>query len=111
MRLRTIFAFMCLLIATPGFAHGTGQHVLGTVTAIDATHLEVKTSKGQTVNVQINKQTRFKEKGNPKGTNMPEVGDRVVVEATKTNKALLATEVHYSSGKQPAVPAQPSSLQ
>jgi len=93
--------------ATPlAWAHGSDQHVLGTVTLIDATHVEVKTPKGKTVDVQINKQTRFREKGNPKGKNLPQVGDRVVIEATKDNGSLIATEVHFSSAKKPAAPAQ-----
>ena len=87
------------LLSSVTSAHGPGQHVLGTVTAIDQKHLEIKTSKGTTVEVQINKQTRFKEKGNPKGTNVPAVGDRVVVEATKDNNVLIATEVHFSAAK------------
>jgi hypothetical protein len=98
--------FACLLAAPLTWAHGTGQHVLGTVTAIDAQRIEVKTPKGKTVDVQLNKQTRFKEKGNPKGTNLPSVGDRVVIEATKDDKALTATEVHFSAGKR--MPASPS---
>ena len=104
---RNILTCAFFFIATTAFAHGTGQHVLGTVTAIDATHLEVKTPKGQTVDVHVNKQTRFKEKGNPKGANLPAVGDRVVIEATKDNKVLTATEVHYSSGKRVPTPVQP----
>lgn len=104
---RSILACALCLIATTAFAHGTGQHVLGTVTAIDATHLEIKTPKGKTVDVQFTKQTRFKEKGNPKGANLPAVGDRVVIEATKDNKVLTATEVHYSSGKRATTPIQP----
>ena len=107
MWLRLIVTLTCLFISTPSFAHGTDQHVLGTVTAIDATHVEVKTPKGRTVDVQVNKQTRFKEKGNPKGANLPSIGDRVVIEATKNNKVLTATEVHYSSGKRAPIPAQP----
>lgn len=103
----SILACALCFITTTAFAHGTGQHVLGTVTAIDATHLEIKTPKGKTVDVQFNKQTRFKEKGNPKGANLPSVGDRVVIEATKDNKALIATEVNYSSGKQKPSPVQP----
>ena len=95
---------LCLSSIT--WAHGTGQHVLGTVTAIDAKHLEVKTPKG-TVDVQINKQTRFKEKGNPKGTNLPAVGDRVVIEAIKDDKVITATEVHFSSVRKAPVPALP----
>jgi hypothetical protein len=104
--------FACLLAAPFTWAHGTGQHVLGTVTAIDANHIEVKTPKGNTVDVQLNKQTRFKEKGNPMGTNLPEVGDRVVIEATKEDKALTATEVHFSTGKRAPSPApEPAPVQ
>jgi uncharacterized protein DUF5666 len=101
-----ILAFVFFFTGATALAHGTGQHVLGTVTAIDSTHLAIKTPKGATVDVQINKETRFKEKGNPKGTNLPAVGDRVVIEATKDNKVLTATEVHFSAAKrvQPAAP-------
>ena len=94
-----VLAVLCVMLPTAALAHGTGQHVLGTVVAIDAKHLEVKTQKGTTVEVQINKQTRFKQKGNPKGANLPVVGDRVVVEAIKDDKTLTATEVHFSSLK------------
>lgn len=94
------------LTSTVALAHADSQHVLGTVTVIDATHVEVKTPKGKTVGVQLNKQTRFREKGNPKGANLPAVGDRVVIEATKDNKDLIATEVHFSSAKKAAVPTQ-----
>ena len=94
------------LTSTLALAHGDSQHVLGTVTVIDPSHMEVKTPKGKTVEVQLNKQTRFKEKGNPKGANLPAVGDRVVVEATKDNKKLTAIEVHFSTTKKPAAPVQ-----
>ena len=108
---RFVLAALCMTLASTAFAHGTGQHVLGTVVAIDAKRLEVKTQKGTTVEVQINKQTRFKEKDRPKSTNLPEVGDRVVIEAIKDDKALTATEVHFSSMKKPAPPAPTLSQQ
>ena len=101
---RLVLAALCISFASAAFAHGTGQHVLGTVVAIDAKHLEVKTQKGTTVDVQINKQTRFKEKDHPKSTNLPEVGDRVVIEAVKDEKTLTATEVHFSSIKKQTPP-------
>jgi Domain of unknown function (DUF5666) len=109
---RVILTCAFLFVTSAAFAHGTGQHVLGTVTAIDNAHLEIKTQKGTTVDVTITKQTRFKEKGNPKGTNLPSVGDRVVIEATKDNKILTATEVHFSAAKRVLppmpVPVQPT---
>lgn len=100
-RLLLILPF--LLMSTAAFAHGSGQHVLGTVTAIDEKHIEVKTPAGTAVSVNLTKQTRFKEKGNPQSTEPPAVGDRVVIEATKENKILTAMEVHYSAAK--TVPA------
>jgi hypothetical protein len=108
---RLVLAALCMTLTSTALAHGTGQHVLGTVVAIDAKHLEIKTQKGTTVEVQINKQTRFKEKDRPKSTNLPAVGDRVVIEAIKDEKALTATEVHFSSMKKPAPPAPTLSQQ
>ncbi|BCA55780.1 conserved exported protein of unknown function [Nitrospira sp. KM1] len=96
---RFILACTFLLFSTTVFAHGSGLHVLGTVTAIDNDHVEVKTQKGTNVTVKLTKDTRFKQKGNPKSTDRPTVGDRVVVEATKDEKVLIATEVHFSVGK------------
>jgi hypothetical protein len=104
-----LVAIALLTVTTVSWAHGTGQHVLGTVTAIDAHHIEVKTQKGATVSVNLTKDTRFRQKGNPKGTQPPAVGDRVVIEATRDDgdkKVLTATEVHYSTGKASPPPAQ-----
>jgi uncharacterized protein DUF5666 len=111
MWLRLILTLTCLLISTPSFAHGTDQHVLGTIMAISATHVEVKTPKGQSVDVRVNKKTRFKDETNPKGANMPAVGDRVIIKATKDDKVLLATEIHFSAGKRVPVPMQPVPVQ
>jgi hypothetical protein len=111
MWLRLILTLTCLLISNPSFAHGTDQHVLGTIMAISATHVEVKTPKGQSVDVRVNKKTRFKDESNPKGANMPAVGDRVIIKATKDDKVLLATEIHFSAGKRVPVPMQPVPVQ
>jgi len=115
MWLRLIVTLTCFIISMPSFAHGTDQHVLGTITAIGATHVEVKTPKGQSVDVQVNKQTRYKDESNPKGANVPEVGDRVIIKATKSDKkgdkVLLATEIHFSAAKRVPVPMQPVPVQ
>lgn len=88
-----------LVMSATASAHSSGQHVLGTVTAIDEKHIEVKTLKGASVSVKLTKQVRFKDKSNPNSTEPPSVGDRVVIEATKENKILTATEVYYSAAK------------
>ena len=114
MWLRLIVFLTCLFISPPGFAYGADIHVLGTVMAIDAKHVEVKTPKGQ-VHVQVNNKTRYKDQHDPKGTNMPEVGDRVIVIATKNDKKdakksdplLLATEIYFSTAKRVQIPLKP----
>ncbi|MEK7335994.1 MAG: DUF5666 domain-containing protein [Nitrospirota bacterium] len=101
-----LLAFALVFTSSAAWAHGSGQHVLGTVTAIDGAHIEVKTPKGKVVSVMLTKQTHFKAKGNPSSTELPAIGDRVVIEATKDNKTLTATEVHYSAAKKVAAPSQ-----
>ena len=94
-----ILGLAFLVASATAFAHGTGQHVLGTVTVIDESHMEIRTTKGATVSVQLNKQTRFKSKRKPRSTAPPSVGDRVVVEAAKDKdeETLTAIEVHYAA--------------
>ena len=104
LRLLLTLAFLCML--TPGFAHSADQHVLGTIMAIDRTHVEIKTTKGQSVIVRVDNKTRYKDESGSKGMNMPEVGDRVVVKATKEEKekVLLATNIHFSSARRAPAP-------
>ena len=112
---RSILACALCFIATTAFAHGTGQHVLGTVMAIDTKHIEVKSSKGQSVDVQIDKRTLYKDKNDPKRAGVPEVGDRVIIKATrgdkKGDKVLLATEINFLSAKRVPAPMQPVPIQ
>jgi hypothetical protein len=78
--------------------HGTGQHVLGTVIAIDATHIKVKTQKGASVSVNLTDKTTFTSKmKRPSGR--PEPGDRVVIEVMTEGNVITATEVQYSNPK------------
>jgi len=98
---RWILSLMLLIaFSTIAWAHGGGQHVLGTVVAFDEKQVDVKTTKGGTVSLKLTPQTRFIQKGNAKSVERPAVGDRVVIEASKSNKVLTAIEVHYSPAKQ-----------
>lgn len=92
---------LSLLLSTTAMAAGTDLHVLGIVTAIDAKHIEVKTTKGSVVSVLLNTQVKFKNKSDPKSSSPPSVGDRVIIEATKDDKTkkVSATVVHYSPVK------------
>ena len=95
-----------LLLATPVSANTGVQHVVGTVTAIDHKHIEVKTpNRTVPVSVKLTKHVQFKNKNNPASTNPPGIGDRVIIEATKDNKKLVATIVYYSTIRQmPSAP-------
>ncbi len=99
---------LALLIAYGALTVGTAQaadllHVLGTVTAIDVKHIEVKTAKGPVVSVLLDKQVKFKNKKNSKSVDPPEVGDRVIIEATKDKQKVTATVVHYSPMRNPSI--------
>lgn len=80
-------------------------HVVGTVTAIDKKHIAVKTTgKTAPVSVKLTKQVRFKDKNRPGSNEPPVVGDHVIIEAKKENKALFATIVHYSAMSKATAP-------
>ena len=97
---RSMFLSFALVAVPIGvLAHGTDQHVLGTVTAIEATHMDVKTPKGASVTVQLNDQTKFISKGAKRPSGLPQVGDRVVIDVTMEGTVITATEVQYSNPK------------
>lgn len=72
---------------------------MGTVTAVAADHLQVKTKDGKDVTVPLTKATRYL-KGKDKAAKADvHVGDRVVVDLEKGG---AAEEVRLGSGKAPA---------
>ena len=89
-----------LMTATlPGIAaaHGEGQHVFGTITALDRAEIHVLTAEGKTVSIHTVAETKYRNKGRGGGGNVPKVGDRVAVDVTKKEGKLTATEVQFSS--------------
>ena len=40
-------------------AHGSGRHVMGTVSAVDASHVGVKTAGGKVVSARLDKETKY----------------------------------------------------
>ena len=115
MRLRLIVTFLCLFLSTASLAYGADQHVLGAIMAINAAQIEIKTTKGQSVSLRVDKNTRYKDESNPKGATRPAVGDRVVIMATKSEKkgdnTLIATEIYFSSIKRVPILPQPAPAQ
>jgi hypothetical protein len=86
-------------------AHGAGQHVLGTVTGITGTQLDVTTQKGEKFSILLNEKTQFRRRGADTTGPLPKIGDRVVVETAKEGERLVATEVMFSSKPASAKPA------
>jgi D-serine deaminase-like pyridoxal phosphate-dependent protein len=93
-----ILSLLLTVTGSMAWAHGAGQHVLGTVTVMGNGHLEVRTSKGETVSVELNDQTRYRSKGDPTRS-LPQVGDRVVIDIAKSGQSLLAIEIQFSGKK------------
>lgn len=92
-----LIAFLSIFSASPAWTHGGNQHVMGTVTAIDVHHLELKTPKGETVSVQLTDKTEYVSKNTPPANGRPRVGDRVVIDVVKEGNSLRALEMEFST--------------
>ncbi|HVT60700.1 MAG TPA: hypothetical protein VHR45_20175 [Thermoanaerobaculia bacterium] len=92
--LMTATAFVLLsLIPALALAHG-GGHVMGTVTAVQADHFDVKTADGKVVSVPITKDTKYF-----RGHNDPATAADVKVDvrvAVHLGKDKTAEEVHLA---------------
>jgi hypothetical protein len=82
-----------LALAAPLLAHGGYTHVMGTVTAMDATHVEVKTRPGKVVSVKLSDATKYVKSGKAAAASDMQVGERVMVEAKGHGADLEAAEV------------------
>lgn len=82
-----------LLVSTALFAHGGHEHTMGTVSAIDAKHVEVKTQDGKTVSIQLSPDTKYVKGKTAAAFADVTVGTRVMVESKKDRDQLVAVEV------------------
>jgi len=58
-RIGSLSVFIVLVFHTLAFAHGDGTPIMGTVTDLDAQHVEVKTKKGKAMSVSVNDKTTY----------------------------------------------------
>jgi hypothetical protein len=93
---------LCLALAGPLLAHGGYTHVMGTVTAMDATHVEVKTRAGKVVSVKLSEATKYTKSGKAAAASDMQVGERVAVEAKGHGADLEAAEVRLGVMAKPA---------
>ena len=104
-----LFILASILIL-PGFAwgHGDAAHIMGTVTVVEADHVVVKTTKGDSVSLALQPQTTFQQRETLKEDARPQVGDRLFAEVTKKglpqNRDWVATEITFSTPKKKSSP-------
>ena len=60
-------------------AHGSGHHVMGTVSAADSNHVEVKTTDGKVVSAKLDKETKYFRGKAPATLADVKVGMRIVL--------------------------------
>lgn len=85
--------FPAVVGAHPGHAH----KIMGTITAVDASHLVVKDTDGKETSIQLLPATMLK-KGKAKGANTDlKVGLRVVVTMADETEPLKAKEIQYTA--------------
>ena len=93
--LLSVVMFVTALAATPVLAHGDNDHVRGTVTAITAQSIVIKTVGSATPRtLTIDAKTAFLRGGKTAHVADVLVGDRVVVDVPK--KTNFAEEVNFS---------------
>lgn len=97
-RISVYAALLVLCVHSQAFSHGGGSHVMGTVTAKTDQQLTIKTREGQTVSIQVNKGTIYREGMRTATGSDVKVGERIVVEVTKAGDTFTATEIRFSPG-------------
>ena len=102
---RSIALTVALVVALSGLAlaHGGGEHVKGTVTAMTANSITVQTPEKETKTLSFNSETKFVKSGKPAKASDLKVGDRVVVDVHEMGDMLHAAEVRFGA---PPAPAQ-----
>ncbi|MGI8783468.1 MAG: DUF5666 domain-containing protein [Acidobacteriota bacterium] len=94
---RTIVTLSMLgLLAASLMAHEGHNHLMGTITALDGSHVTVKTKEGKTVKVMVNDSTKYHRDSGTASMADLKVGARVVVEA-EGKDMLTATKVHFGA--------------
>src|SRR5215467_6325370 len=87
---------LILLTASLALAHGGHGHVMGTVAALTADHIEVKTKDGKTVSVPLTQTTKYLKGDKPATASDATVGTRVVVHLGEGG---AAEEIHLPAEK------------
>ena len=99
-------AVVTLLVAVPvALAHEGHTHtVMGTVTAVDQKHVEIKTPSGEILSIALNEKTTFVRAKRKIDAAELQVGKRVVIGIGNGEDPLIAGEIQI--GGEPAAASQ-----
>ncbi len=95
--------FVVVLCNGVVFAHGNEAHIVGTVTAVDAYHVVVKTRQGKTSSIRVNTETRYRNyhPGPTAATRADlKVGARVRVDTTGAGDTLTDSAILFASASE-----------
>jgi hypothetical protein len=109
MRRSLVVAALAAVLLMPVVARAHGGHVhkvMGTVSAVAPTQLEVKTTDGKVAVVLLDAKTVYEQGTAKVDLRMLKVGDRVVVEGTQATGAKNVTAQKVRIGAAPAAPAK-----
>ncbi|HLG18836.1 MAG TPA: hypothetical protein VI895_03330 [Bdellovibrionota bacterium] len=70
---------LSFMLVSGAYAHEAKHHVMGSVTAIDSAHVELKTTEGKLFSAQLAKETHFVKDSKPATLSDVKVGARAVV--------------------------------
>ena len=96
-QLAACFTMLCISAAL-SFAHGTATHLVGTVTAIEGDHIQIKDQAGKVVVVMLQKTTKYLKAEKPSTKAELKVGTRVLIDAKMDEKMKMYAAEEVSIG-------------
>jgi hypothetical protein len=101
--IRTVGATLVLLsfvALAPALAHDGHTHrIMGTITAVDGKHMDVKTPSGEVLSIQINEKTLVTRAKRKIALDQVKKGGRVVVDIGNGEDPLIAREIQVGATK------------
>ena len=100
MKPRVVALSVSVMLALAGQVSAHEGHVhkmMGTVTAVDATHLEIDSKDGGKISIALNQDTKCLRGSAPAAVSDIKVGERVAVSAVEQEKKMVAREVRMAA--------------
>lgn len=100
---RTLAALgFALLTSSAAHAHGGHHHLMGTVTAVQPSKLELKTRDGKAVSVELTDKTIYKKGKEAAKASDVRVGERIMIDTDAAKESPVAVEVKLGAMRTPS---------